>query len=421
MPRAVGNVTAPGRPTIAVDLTPVLPGGENGGAKVFAVELIRLLSASHREAQFALLTQKASHEELSVLDAPNVRRILVVGAAASALRPRLARIAAAVLRSLPARARIEAARLAYRVHAMLKRGGTGGRLKEIGADLLFCPFTAPTFHEAGIPTVCTVYDLQYLTYPQFFAAEDVVQRHHAFLDASRKGAALAAISDYTRAVAMRHGALAPERITTIALRLARPAPDPDGDGRELRRFGLERGRFLIYPANFWRHKNHEMLLAAFGQALPRIDPAVKLVFTGAGQARQEWIASAASAMGLGSRVVCAGFLPLEELVALMAGSAGVVFPSLYEGFGLPVVEAMALGVPVACSNTTALPEVAGDAALLFDPRIPDQVAGAIVALLEDEALRRTLVERGAQRARGFLDTDRMCNEYWSLFASVMAR
>jgi glycosyltransferase involved in cell wall biosynthesis len=164
-----------------------------------------------------------------------------------------------------------------------------------------------------------------------------------------------------------------------------------------------------------------MLLAAFGRVLPRIDPAVKLVLTGAGAARQEWIARSARDMGLGARVVCAGFLPLEDLVLLMAKSSGVVFPSLYEGFGLPVVEAMALGVPVACSNTTALPEVAGDAALLFDPRIPEQVADSIVSLLQDGALRSRLVESGAQRAREFLDAGRMRDEYWSLFTSVMAR
>lgn len=414
-------MTASGRPTIAVDLTPLLPGGENGGAKVFAVELVRLLSASHAEVDFVLLTQEASHDELSALDAPNVRRTLVVGAAASALRPRLMHIASAALRYLPARARIGVARLAYRSHALLKRGGAGGKLKEIGADLLFCPFTAPTFHEPGIPTVCTVYDLQYLTYPQFFAVEDVVQRDRAFLDASRKATALAAISDYTRAAAMRHGALASERISTIALRLARPPGAGGANGAVLQDLGVEPGRFLVYPANFWRHKNHEMLLTAFGQALPRIDPAVKLVLTGAGEARQQWVARATHSMGLGSRVVCAGFLPIEDLVALMANSAGLVFPSLYEGFGLPVAEAMALGVPVACSNTTALPEVAGGAALLFDPRMPEQIAEAIVTLLQDGALRHRLVERGAQRAREFLDAGRMRDEYWSLFASVMAR
>jgi glycosyltransferase involved in cell wall biosynthesis len=411
----------PGQTTIAVDLTPVLPGGENGGAKVFALELVRLLATGHPEADFVLLTQQASHDELSLLDAPNVRRVLAVGAGASALRPRLMGAAVSVLRYLPARARIAASSLAYRLHAMLKRGGAGGMLKELGADLLFCPFTAPTFHEAGVPTVCTVYDLQYLAYPQFFTVEDVVQRDRAFLDASRKATALAAISDYTRAAAMRHGALSPERISTIALRLARPPGAGDADGTVLRTLGVEPGRFLIYPANFWRHKNHEMLLAAFGRVLPRIDPAVKLVLTGAGAARQEWIARSARDMGLGARVVCAGFLPLEDLVLLMAKSSGVVFPSLYEGFGLPVVEAMALGVPVACSNTTALPEVAGDAALLFDPRIPEQVADSIVSLLQDGALRSRLVESGAQRAREFLDAGRMRDEYWSLFTSVMAR
>jgi glycosyltransferase involved in cell wall biosynthesis len=120
-------------------------------------------------------------------------------------------------------------------------------------------------------------------------------------------------------------------------------------------------------------------------------------------------------MNLGDRVLFPGYLPNAEVAALMGNCSGVVFPSLYEGFGLPVIEAMAAGVPVACSNVTSLPEVAADAAILFDPRIPTQIAQAMVTLLEDKAIRTRLIQAGQQRAQEFSDTDRMAREYWELF------
>lgn len=412
------DVTTPSQATIAVDLTPVLPGGDNGGAKLYALELVRTLARLHPEASFVLLTQHASHDELATLDAPNVRRMVAVGPAASALRPGMMRAASSVLSLLPRPARIVAARLAYRLHAMLKRGGAGRGLR---ADLLFCPFTAPTFHQRGMPTVCTVYDLQYLAYPQFFTVEDAVQRDRAFIEASRKATTLAAISTFTRESAMRHGAIPADRIVTIPLRLARLAP-PEGVPREaLTRLGIEAGRYLVYPANVWRHKNHEVLLTAFGLAAVRLDPGIKLVLTGVDGGRRATLMRAAAAMGLGARVIHAGYLGDADHLQVMAHAAGLVFPSLYEGFGLPVAEAMALGVPVACGDATSLPEVAGDAALMFDARVPERVADAMVALVTDETLREGLVRRGMERAREFLDTERMAREYWALFVSAMSK
>jgi hypothetical protein len=184
----------------------------------------------------------------------------------------------------------------------------------------------------------------------------------------------------------------------------------------LSRLGLIPQRYLIYPANFWKHKNHEMLLTAFGMACQgRLAADIKLVCPGAPGVRQEWLMSAARAMNLGNRVLFPGYVPNAELGALLVNCGGVVFPSLYEGFGLPVIEAMAAGVPVTCSNTTSLPEVAADAAVLFDPRIPTQIAQAMVTLLENKALRTSLIQSGQKRATEFSDTDRMAREYWELF------
>jgi glycosyltransferase involved in cell wall biosynthesis len=348
---------------------------------------------------------------------------MVIGpVSANAVRPRLKQLASRIGPRIPGRLRRVVGRVGYRLNMRLKRREASALLRNLGVDLLFCPFTAPTYFEPGIPTVCTIYDLQYKTYPEFFAPEDVAHRAQTFIEASRRATALAAISDYSRQSAIEHGGLDPSRIRTIYLRMARRiAPQTDQSIDVLDRLGIKSHQYLIYPANFWKHKNHEMLLTAFGMAVGKgLAADIKLVCTGAPGARQVWLKNAAHDMGLAERIVFPGYLPNSELATLMSHSRGVVFPSLYEGFGLPVIEAMTAGVPVACSNTTSLPEVAADAAILFDPRVPDQIAQAIITLVNDETLRTRLAEAGQQRAEEFADSLRMANEYWELFQHALA-
>lgn len=404
--------------TIAVDLTPILPGGENGGAKIFVLELLVRLAEMVPQTQFILLTQAASHEELASLDRSNMHRQMVIGpVTANSLSSRLRSLVSRTLPYLPGRVRRVVSRLGYKLNSMLKRRNSGTLLRDLSVDLLFCPFTAPTYFEIGIPTVCTIYDLQYKTYPQFFSEQEVAHRDRIFIEACQKAAALTAISDYSRDSAIAHGGLEPSRIRTIHLRMAqRIVPENQQDLSVLERLKLSHHRYLMYPANFWRHKNHEMLLTAFGMACREGLPEdIKLVCTGAPGERREFLMHSAQAMNLGERILFPGFLPSLELAALIGNCIGVVFPSLYEGFGLPVIEAMAAGVPVACSNRTSLPEVAADAAILFDPRIPTQISQAMISLVENAELRVRLIDAGLQRAEEFSDSMRMTREYWELF------
>jgi glycosyltransferase involved in cell wall biosynthesis len=409
--------------TIAVDLTPLLPSGENGGAKIFTLELLCSLAAIAPQTQFVLLTQAASHVELSAFDRPNVRRLIVLGSVvANSHRLRLRGLASRVLPHLPAWLRSIVSRLGYKLNTTLKQGSSGSLLRDMSVDLLFCPFTAPTYSEYGIPTVCTIYDLQYKTYPEFFAAEDLAHRDHTFTEACRMATTLTAISDYSRDSAIIHGNLNPSRIRTIYPRMAqRIAPGVESDKGVLARLGLIPQQYLIYPANFWKHKNHEILLTAFGMACHgKLAADIKLVCTGVMGARQEWLMSAAHTMNLSDRALFPGYLQTAELTALMANCAGMVFPSLYEGFGLPLIEAMAAGIPVACSNTTSLPEVAADAAILFNPCVPTQIVQAMLSLMENKALCARLIQTGQYRATNFSDTASMATEYMEIFQHAVA-
>ncbi len=397
-----------------MDLTPLLPGGENGGAKVFILELLHAMVSLAPDKCFLLLTQHSTHEELASLDGDNVRRECVLGPAARS-RPGVFKLASTILAWLPRGARRQLASRAYRMHSRMKRAAAGDLLKREAVDLLFCPFTAPAFHHPGLPTVCTVYDVQSQRFPEFFGVEESSYRDAAFFDACTRATALAAISSFTRSEVIELGFVAAERVTTIPIQVTAPGVRPASTAA-LEAAGVEPGRYLLYPANFWPHKNHARLFEAFalahgaGLALD-----LKLVCTGAPGARLETARVAARNAGIETAVVFPGFVAPAVLDQWMWSARGLVFPSLHEGFGMPLVEAMARGIPVACSRTAALPEVAGEAALLFDPANADAIAASLVALEAGGPDRERRVAAGLERARAFTDPARMAREYLALF------
>jgi glycosyltransferase involved in cell wall biosynthesis len=156
--------------------------------------------------------------------------------------------------------------------------------------------------------------------------------------------------------------------------------------------------FLFYPANVWPHKNHERLIRAFA-AVPEDD--LDLVLTGRTYGRLTRLAELAGSLGVGARVRHLGFVEPEEVPALYRAARAVVFPSLYEGFGGPPLEAMACGCPVAASTRASLAEVCGDSTVSLDPESVESIAAAIERVVTDETLRRQLEERGLRRAAGF--------------------
>jgi glycosyltransferase involved in cell wall biosynthesis len=156
--------------------------------------------------------------------------------------------------------------------------------------------------------------------------------------------------------------------------------------------------YFLYVGTIQPRKNLVRLLEAFAQLSPE---APRLVIAG----KRGWLSAPierrAAELGLAERVVFAGYVPDAELPGLLRGALAFVFPSLYEGFGMPVLEAMAAGVPVLTSSTSALPEVAGDAALLVDPCDTAAIAGGMARLAGDASLRADLRARGLARAAEF--------------------
>jgi glycosyltransferase involved in cell wall biosynthesis len=400
--------------TIAVDLIPVLPGGDNGGAKILVLGLIRQLALDHPDTHFVLLTHEASHRELAVLDAPNVSRQLVWPATSRWNAWPRANNAISNWRALRFLAPLY--RLFYRLWVQSVRQNSVALLDQLKADLLFCPFTLSIFRQPQIPTVGIVYDLQHRSYAQFFTRAEILRRDQELGEACRLNSRIAVISNYVRSTLLDQMHIEPERVSTIYIRMAHWFSGAVADSeKKLRRFALEPQKFFLYPANYWRHKNHESLIAAFAKARSAGLPAqMKLVFTGAPSERMSELQKIAEAAGLAQDVCFLGFLSTDEFQAVLGAARAVVFPSLYEGFGMPVVEAMAVGCPVACSRGTSLTEIAADAALLFDPRASDEIAYAMIRLAANDSLRADLITRGKQRAAFFRDTREMTREYWRL-------
>jgi glycosyltransferase involved in cell wall biosynthesis len=404
---------------IAVDLTPLLPGAENGGAKILALELVRRLASIAPETQFLILTLPRCHDELVALEAKNVsRKMIGNGEWQNRAWQWGGRLHRALVRRIPDRLR-PVRSIVYELQRITAKAGRKASFTgELNVDLLFCPFGAGAGHARlppGIPVVAIVVDLQHKAYPQFFTRDQITERDHNLN--SHRTSFVAVISDFVKQSLLDEGF--PEAsVKTIYIRMDRHLPELTREHASsiLQQLRLAPESYFLYPANFWRHKNHEMLFTAFLQARSRgLSSQIKLVCTGAPGPRIEELKDVIQRLGLDGAVIFPGFLDEINFSALMRSCLGVVFPSLYEGFGMPVLEAMAAGCPVACSDRTGLVEIVGNAALLFDPRNPSDIATAMCRLSSDGKLRADLINKGKHRAADFADSDRMAREYLELF------
>lgn len=266
-------------------------------------------------------------------------------------------------------------------------------------DLYFCPLTALYPRPVPRPTVMTLVDVQEVFYPEFFTPSERYMRELHFPGSTRMADRVITISEFSRRTIIEHHRLPPDRVAAVHLcadeRYARSAEVARAPAAPLP------GRFLFYPANPWKHKNHDVLLRALRHLKDDRGRPVHLVLTGFGQDDGSAVVAMAEAQGVRGQVHTLGYLSVEELAYLYRHADMLVFPSLFEGFGIPLVEAMAVGCAIVASNTTSIPEVVGDAAELFDPASPTALAAAIERVLDDPGWRETLRARGRRRARDF--------------------
>ncbi len=246
----------------------------------------------------------------------------------------------------------------------------------------------------------TIYDMTCWLLPQTHTPANVAADRRFAGRVLQQAAGLIAVSHSTKNDAVRLLNLDPDRVQVIHPGIAEPyfTPEPSRTAAVTARYRLTRP-YILNVGVIEPRKNVDTLLDAYAQLSPAVKGEVELVVAGPVGWRAQSTAARLRSGLEGVRYL--GYVPEPDLPALMAGAAVVAYPSLYEGFGLPVAQALASGVPVVVSNVSSLPEVAGDAGLLVDPRSPAEIRAALERLLLDPALRRRLGRRAAERAQLF--------------------
>lgn len=223
--------------------------------------------------------------------------------------------------------------------------------------------------------------------------------------AARRAARILTVSEFSRREIIDWLDVPPERVVVVG-----NGVDPKYcPGEDQSKYTFP---YVLYVGGNKPHKNLRRLMAAF--ASPAIPSEFKLVLSGDSNSE---LASIICELGIGERIVFAGRLSEDELVRLYRGAAALALVSLYEGFGLPILEAMACGTPVVTSNSSSLPEVAGEAAVYVDPISIDSIAGGISVVLRDESLRSRLRQAGLERA-GRFSWDRTAGRVWDVVEQV---
>jgi glycosyltransferase involved in cell wall biosynthesis len=252
---------------------------------------------------------------------------------------------------------------------------------------------------ASSPSIYHPHDLQHVHLPQFFSDGQRAWRERWYGELCRRAAMVAVSSEWTRRDVSDHFGLPHDRVRVVPLApplAATRLPTPDERAEVRARLRLPE-RYVLYPAQTWPHKNHVRLVEALARLKMEANEVVPLVASGLQNEHFAEVADAARALGVDDQVIWTGFVPALDLQALFLEAHAVVIPTLFEAASGPLWEAFAAGVPAACSNVTALPEQAGDAAVVFDPLDVAAIADAIHAVWSDEDLRGQLIERGRTR------------------------
>ncbi|MEM9347732.1 MAG: glycosyltransferase family 1 protein [Planctomycetota bacterium] len=275
-------------------------------------------------------------------------------------------------------------------------------------------------HWMPVPTVVTLHDLIPLDMPEGRSGQEMKQFEQAVKSACSKATAVVSPSKYTRMRLIKNHGLHAKRAIAVpwGVTVEQETVDIGDIDTTLQRYGIDRQYMLHFGAAEPR-KNTRGIIEAWAMVRPAYRRNWKLQIIGLDEATKESIGKLSHALGIGEQVLLHGYAPDADLPVLLSGASALLYPSISEGFGLPVLEAFAVATPVLTSDTTSLPEVAGDAAELVPPGIPTALSSAITRLMKDPMRRNDLVARGAQRLTQFRWAD-AADQYAAVF-DVAAR
>lgn len=271
----------------------------------------------------------------------------------------------------------------------------------------------------GFPGILTINDLQHLHHPEFFSPEAYEERERLYRESAERAKHIICISEFTRQDVHHQYGIPLEKMSTVWIIPSRNVWQPLSEStRSALLAGMQlSGPFFFFPAHCWPHKNHARLVEAFARITSDLPADTKLVMTGRHFPEDHPAAILMRDNNLSKRVIHLGYRSPLEIRALFQGCLALVFPSLFEGYGMPVAEAIIAGKPVLCSNVTSLPELAGEAALTFDPNDVEEIARSLLEIATKPELRSALTE-AAMRRRPLFSARRSAIQTMSIYQRV---
>lgn len=375
-------------------------GGALGGVEQFVIGLASGLSklGQQNEEEYSFLTSPGEEEWLRPYVGGPCR--LVSGFAATR-QPGWSKI----LRRAPFLRKVGHRLLSPIVQSKRKQllapPSSDGLLESMGFDVVHFP-TQKAFL-TSLPSIYHPWDLQHLHLPENFTSEVAQQREIDYRAFCQQARMVVAATSWQKNDLISSYKLSPDKVRVVApgpVVEIYPTPSNDDLSRVQNKLSLPE-RFVFYPAQTWPHKNHLRLLEALSLLRRRDGLEIPLVSSGKLNDFYPVVEKSVNEHNLQNQVTFLDFITPLELQCVYKLSRGMVFPTLFEGFGLPVLEAFLVGTPVVCSNVCGLQELVGSAALTFDPYDPDAIANALLRIWTDDDLCRTLAAQGKERVKAF--------------------
>jgi glycosyltransferase involved in cell wall biosynthesis len=294
-----------------------------------------------------------------------------------------------------------------------------GYVESQGFDVVHFPTQAAYLTE--LPTIYQPWDLQHLHLPHFFSNEDFARREREYRAFCNQAACVCVQAEWTKQDIINQYGVAEEKIVVIpwgSVFDAYESPSAEEIRKTVDTFSLP-SSYCFYPAVTWPHKNHEAIIRALHILKSEYGMVPQIICTGSSTPHRSVLDKQAREFGVADQLRFLGFVTPVELQAVFRTATAMIFPSRFEGFGLPILEAFHARLPVLSANATTLPEVARDAALYFNPNSPAELAALMKEVLEKPELRQDLIKKGTHVLSGYSIAD-MATNFQALYDRAAA-
>lgn len=362
--------------------------GKGGGTDVYTYSLARALMEAEMSHTLLLLADQDHAKDWLTIDSSSSRVIILdPGKATGKLNFR-----SRYLRSID-----NPSQFVWRKSEL----NLANQIESINLDLIHFPRTTIYPLSVKTPAILTFFDLQHIFFPQFFSFRTKLARNRRYKYSVSVAKKTIVPSKFTADTLRNRYQIPAEKLTIIPVGINSSwNRTNDRETERIRKKYQLPEKFAFYPANPWPHKNHSRLMKALRICEDDFGISPHLVLSG------KLVNEKSNKLFLNDRsefinVIDLGFVPSEDLMGIYSSATLLIYPSLFEGFGIPLIEAMACGCPIAAANVTSIPEVVGDVGLLFDPYNPQDIAEAIYRLYTDRKLRNQLAQAGSERVKQY--------------------